>query len=143
MFVVRDNDNQGRSPMKFKILVIILALSLASVAQTASPATTPAQNSKACACCNHDKADSGTPANCADCCKDGKCPMMSGSHAGMKCPMMAGKQAGMKCPMMAKDGKMADGKMCCSSNQCPMHAKDGKGGGCCCGNMGEQKPASI
>ena len=27
---------------------------------------------------------------------------------------------------MSKDGKMADGKMCCSSNKCPMHAKAAK-----------------
>jgi hypothetical protein len=127
MVVVRDNEDEGHSSMKLRILVIILALTLASVAQTGSQPTTSAQNSKACACCNHDKADVGAK---TDCCKDGKCPMMSG-HAGMKCPMMA------------KDGKMSDGKMCCASNQCPMPAKGGKSSGCCCGNMDEQKPAGL
>jgi hypothetical protein len=131
MFVVRDNENEGHSSMKFKILVIILALSLASVAQTGLQTTTPEQNSKACACCNHDKAESGAKTGCTDCCKNGKCPMMSGSHEGMKCPMMA------------KDGTAADQKMCCSSKKCPMHAKGGKGNGCCCGNMDEQKPAGM
>ena len=81
MFFIRDNENEGHSSMKLKILVIILALALASVAQTGSQPTTPAQDSKACACCNHDRAETG-------CCKDGKCPMMSGSHSGMKCPMI-------------------------------------------------------
>ena len=112
--------------MKLKILSLMLAIALTSFAQTASQPTAPPQGSKACACCNHDKAESGAK---ADCCKDGKCPMMSGSHAGMKCPMMA------------KDGKMADGKMCCASNQCPMHAKAGKG--CCCGNKDEPKPSGM
>ncbi len=107
--------------MKLKIFAIILALTLASVAQTGSQPTTPAQDSKACACCNHDKAQTGSN---ADCCKEGKCPMMSGSHSGMKCPMMA------------KNQKKADGKMCCSSNKCPMHAKGGNAG-CCCGNTDE------
>jgi hypothetical protein len=128
MFVVRDNEQEGHSSMKFKILVIILALALASFAQTTSQATTPAQDSKTCACCSHDKASGDSK---SDCCKDGKCPMMSGNHAAMKCPMMA------------KDGKMADGKMCCASNKCPTHAKAVKGSGCCCGNMDEQKPAGM
>ncbi len=44
---------------------------------------------------------------------------------------------------MSKDGKMADGKMCCSSNQCPMHAKAANASGCCCDNMGDQKPAAM
>jgi hypothetical protein len=113
--------------MNLKILVIILALTLASVAQTAAPSS-PTQDAKTCACCNHDQAGNGAK---TDCCKDGKCPMMSGSHSGMKCPMMS------------KTGKVADGKMCCSSNKCPMHAKSGKGSGCCCGNMDEQQPAGI
>jgi hypothetical protein len=103
--------------MKLKILVIILALTLASVAQTGSQPTTPAPDAKACACCNHDKAETGAKGGC---CKDGKCPMMSG-----------------KCPMMSKNEKKADGKMCCSSNQCPMHPKGGNPAACCCGNMDE------
>ena len=120
--------------MKLKTLVLMLAIALTSFAQTATqPApSSPAPDTKSCACCTHDKSDSG--AKCSGC-KDGKCPMMSGSHEGMKCPMMS------------KDGKMADGKAdgkaCCSSNKCPMHAKDGKGKGCCCGNMDEQKSAGM
>jgi hypothetical protein len=110
--------------MKLKLFFAILVLSLSAVAQTAAP-TTPAPDAKTCACCNHDKAESGAKATC---CKDGKCPMMSGKHEAMKCPMMA------------KNGKMADGKMCCSSNKCPMHGKDGKS---CCGNMGEHQPSGI
>jgi hypothetical protein len=117
--------------MKLKTFVIILALALASVAQTGSQPTTPAPDTKTCACCNHDNAEGGKKADCADCCKDGKCPMMSGSHAGIKCPMMS------------QDRKMADGKMCCSSNKCPMHAKAEMGNGCCCGNMSEQKPSGM
>ena len=119
--------------MKLKSIFIILVLAATAVAQTATPATpsTPAPDAKTCACCNHDKAEGGAKTGCADCCKDGKCPMMSGSHAGMKCPMMS------------KDGKMADGKMCCSSNKCPMHAKNGKGHGCCCGGMDEQKQPGV
>jgi hypothetical protein len=130
-FTVRDNENEANRSMKLKILVIILTLSLASLAQTGSQPATPAQDSKACACCTHDKAEAGSKAACPDCCKDGKCPMMSGSHAAMKCPMMS------------KDGKMADGKMCCSSNKCAMHGTDDKAGGCCCGNMDDQKPAGM
>jgi hypothetical protein len=118
MFFIRNNE-----PMKLRVLSLMLAVALASFAQTAAP-TAPAsrQDTKTCACCNHDKAEGSASAGCNDCCKDGKCPMMSGDHKAMKCPMMA------------KDGKMADGKQCCSSNKCPMHAKDGKGG-CCCGSM--------
>ncbi len=127
--------------MKLNILILTLALALTSMAQTtaSAPPSSSAPDAKACACCNHDQAGNGAK---ADGCKDGKCPMMSGSHAAMKCPMMSGNQAAMKCPMMAKDGKMADGKMCCSSNKCPMHAKGNKGG-CCCGNMGEPQPAGM
>jgi len=113
--------------MKLKILILMLAIALTSFAQTATPATaTP--DAKSCACCNHDKADGGVKDSC---CKDGKCPMMSGSHAGMKCPMMA------------KNSKASDGKMCCASNKCPMHAKGDKGAGCCCGNMEEQKQPGM
>ena len=115
--------------MKLKIFFAILVLALAAAAQTAAPAT-PAQDTKTCACCNHEKSDTGAKPGC---CKDGKCPMMSGSHQAMKCPMMSkdGKIA---------DGKMADGKTCCSSNKCPMQGKDGKA---CCGDMGKEQPSGI
>lgn len=109
--------------MKFKLFIVVLMLAAAAVAQTATPA---APDTKSCACCSHDKADGSAQATG---CKDGKCPMMSGSHEPMKCPMMA------------KDEKMSDGKICCASNKCPMHAKGDKSSGCCCGTMdGHQHP---
>ena len=114
--------------MKLKTLALLLALALTSIAQTSSaPADTP-QQTKVCLCCNHD-GNSGANPGCTACCKEGKCPMMSGSHAGMKCPMMS------------KNGTMADQRMCCSSKQCPMHAKGDKG--CCCGNMEQPKQPGI
>ena len=120
--------------MKFKVTTLLVLLSLALVlsAQTASNgAQAPAeQSSKACACCNHDKAQSGPATCCGGCCKDGKCPMMSGNSSGHKCPMMA------------QDGKPS-GKMCCSGNKCPMHAKGDHGKGCCCGNMDGSANSSM
>jgi len=113
--------------MKFKLTALLVMLSLAVVlsAQTGNAgAQNPSdQGGKTCACCNHDKAHGGSATCCNGCCKDGKCPMMSGNASGHKCPMMA------------QDGKMASGKMCCSGNKCPMHAKGDQGKGCCCGNM--------
>lgn len=106
--------------MKLKILFLMLALALTSFAQTAAPA---APDVKTCACCNHDQA--GT----AD-------------KSAMKCPMMSGDKAGMKCPMMAKDGRAADGKMCCSSNKCKMHDNSAKNS-CCCGHMDGQKQPGM
>ena len=113
--------------MKFRFTALLVVLSFAVVlsAQTGSSgAQTPAdQNGKTCSCCSHDQAQGGSATCCSGCCKDGKCPMMSGNSAGHKCPMMA------------HDGKMASGKMCCSGNKCPMHAKGDHGKGCCCANM--------
>ncbi len=65
--------------MKFKILILMLVIALASFAQTAAPTATPAQDSKTCACCNHDQAGNSAKAGM-------KCPMMSGDKAAMKCP---------------------------------------------------------
>ncbi len=117
--------------MRFKALLFfaILAIALASLAQTATPTAPPnaTQDAKTCACCNHDKADGSSKTGG---CKDDKCPMMSGSHSGMKCPMMA------------KNQKKADGKMCGASNQCPMHAKGGNAG-CCCGNLDEKQHTGM
>ena len=116
--------------MRNKALVVlsmlVLAVAMMAQAATQSTATTPAQDGKTCACCNHDKADAKAgEACCKDCCKDGKCAMMS--KDGMK---------GAKCPMMAKDGKAADHKMCCSGDKCPMSDKNNNGkGSCCCGDM--------
>ncbi len=122
--------------MKFRILSVVALLTIAAglAAQTGAAPTSNANSapvSKACACCSHDKVESGSGACCTSCCKDGKCPMTSGSREGMKCPMMA------------KDGKMADGKMCCSGDKCPVHAKGENGNGCCCGRMGNRQHAGI
>lgn len=121
---------------RVSVVFSILVLAIAMMAQSATQSTpsTATQDGKTCACCNHDKAGAKSgEACCRDCCKDGKCAMMS--KDGMK---------GEKCPMMAKDGKMADGKMCCSGNKCPMAAKDGKQkGSCCCGDMGEHNHAGM
>ena len=124
--------------MRNKVLVVLstMALAFAIMAQTgtqAAPAT-PSQDSKTCACCSHDKGDAKAgEACCKDCCKDGKCAMMS--KDGMK---------GAKCPMMAKDAKSADHKMCCSGDKCPMSAKNGKGkANCCCGGMGEHAHSGM
>ena len=73
--------------MKLKILITILALTVASVAQTTSTiapsSTTP--DAKSCACCNHE----GSSKAGMGCCKNGKCSTMSGGHAATKCPMVA------------------------------------------------------
>jgi len=102
--------------MKSKVLVVIstLLLALTMMAQNATQATpSPSSDTKACACCNHDKSDAKAgKAWCKDCCKDGKCAIMSKEGTD-----------GKKCAMMAKDGKMADGKVCCSGDKCPRHAK--------------------
>lgn len=125
MCVFTENENEEHRSMKLKIFALMLAVALTSVAQSAAPgAPSPKPDAKNCACCNHDKAEAGTTAGC---CKDGKCPMMAGAHAGMKCPMMA------------KNEKMSNGKTCCSSNKCPMHGKGGQG---CCGNM-DKKPSGM
>jgi len=117
--------------MKLKVLFMVLAFALASFAQTATPAAPSSSGTTTCACCNPGQAGNAGM----------KCPMMSGDKGAKKCPMMAGDKAAMKCPMMAKNGKPADGKMCCSSNQCPMHDKGANG--CCCGNMDQQKPTGM
>ncbi len=122
--------------MKSKALVLIssLLLALGMMAQSATQATPAPPDTKACACCNHDKADAKAGESCCkDCCKDGKCAMKDGKMAdGKSCC------SGDKCPMM-KDGKMADGKACCSGDKCPMMAKGKKHAGCCCGNMSEHQ----
>jgi len=125
--------------MKSKLLVVFttLMLAVAMMAQTGTSATPApaATDNKTCACCNHDTADAKDGASgCSDCCKDGKCAMMSKN----------GIKEGAKCPMMAKGHKMADGKMCCSADKCPMSAKNGKGAAaCCCGNMSQHEHAGV
>jgi hypothetical protein len=119
--------------MKSKVLLVISTLSLAltMMAQNATQATpSTSSDTKTCACCNHDKSDAKVgEACCIDCCKDSKCAMISKEGTD-----------GKKCPMMAKDGKMAESKVCCSDDKCPMHAKGDKFA-CCCGNMGEHQHA--
>ena len=115
--------------MKSKALILFatLVMALALMAQTATQ-TTPVPNAdtKACACCNHEKDDAkttccGKGATCcgkdSTCCKSGSC--------------CEGKDA-KACPMMAKD---ASGKMtCCGDGKCAMMSgKDAKG--CCGGKM--------
>lgn len=113
--------------MKLKVtaLVAMLAFALVLAAQTNAPnkPAAPNQNAPACACCNQSNAQSGSATCCSGCCKDGKCSTMSGASAP-------------KCPMMAQNGKMPNGKMCCSGSKCPMHAKGNREKGCCCGKMG-------
>src|ERR1019366_5127216 len=71
--------------MKSKMLVIlstlVMALGLMAQNATQTPAAPSGDSPKACACCNHDKAD-GKMSCCGKdgrCCKDGKCDMAKGS----------------------------------------------------------------
>ena len=129
--------------MKSKLFVLFSALliALAMMAQTATQTTpAPAGDTKACACCNHDKAD-GKMSCCGKdggCCKDGKCAMMShdGKDAMAHEHMMSGDNQDNKCPMMAKDGKSTG--CCCADGNCDM-AKDGKGKSCCDGMKCQRK----
>lgn len=115
--------------MKQKILTILAVLITATVlsAQNGSaPATSGNGKTKAnpCACCSHEKAADATAPPCADCCKAGKCPMMSGGATGAKCPMMTN----------SSDSSKA--RLGCCGDKCPMHATHGKSHGCCCGDVG-------
>ena len=140
--------------MKSKLLVILstVIMALGLMAQSATQTTTPpaGDQSKACACCNHDQAD-GKMACCGKdggCCQDGKCCMMSkdGKDTMTHEHMMSGDdKAANRCPMMAKDsnGKMSccgkDGG-CCKDGKCNM-AKDGKS--CCDGKQCERPQAGA
>ena len=115
--------------MKSKALVLIgtFLMALALIAQSTQNTPTSSDNSaKACACCNHGKAD-GKMACCgkgSQCCgKDNSC-----GKDGSCCQGKDGKT----CPMMSKD---SSGKMqCCAGGKCTMASeKDGKG--CCGGKM--------
>jgi hypothetical protein len=128
--------------MKSKLLVsfstIVMALALMAQSATQTPPAAGDQP-KGCACCNHDQAAGKMACSGKDCCKDGKCDMMSkdGKDAMTHEHMMSGddKSAPNKCPMMAKDGKMScwgeDGG-CCKDGKCNM-AKDRKS--CCDGKQ--------
>ena len=138
--------------MKSKMLVIlstlVMALGLMAQNATQTPAAPSGDSTKACACCNHDKAD-GKMSCCG---KDGKCGQMSKdgkdattmSHDEM---MSKDGKSGMKCPMMAKNGGK-DGKMsccgkdgsCCKDGKCDM-AKGSKG--CCGGKMCARPAAGV
>ena len=110
--------------MKPKILAILTLLTVAIVlaAQTGSaPAAPDHGKANPCACCNHEKPAGEMRGACSECCKAGKCPMMSGT-------------TGAKCPMMADTNKSTKTNAGCCGDKCPMHGK-GKGHGCCCGDM--------
>jgi len=132
--------------MKSKLFVLFSALlvALAMMAQTATQtAPAPSGDSKACACCNHDKAD-GKMACCGQdggCCKDGKCAMAShdGKDATAHEHMMSGDSKDNKCPMMSKDGKSSG--CCCADSKCDM-SKDSKGKSCCDGMKCQRKQTS-
>jgi hypothetical protein len=112
--------------MKSKALIVLstLVMALALMAQsTTQPTATPNSDNKACACCNHDKAD----AKMSCCGKDGAC-----AKDGACCQGKDGK----KCAMMSKD---SSGKSdCCGEGKCPMTAKDKSGKSCCGGKMCER-----
>jgi len=116
--------------MKSKLLVVVstLVMALGLMAQSATQTAPPqpgGDQSKTCACCNHDKvagrmACCGKHAACctkdADCCKDGNC--CTGAD-GKSCPMMSkGKDGKMSCCADGKCGMAKDGKSCCDSKQC-------------------------
>jgi len=137
--------------MKSKMLVIlstlVMALGLMAQNATQTPTAPSGDNSKACACCSHDKAD-GKMSCCG---KDGKCGQMSaaGKDATMSHDDMMSKdgKSGMKCPMMAdnKDGKMSCcGKDagCCKDGKCDM-SKSGQGKSCCDGKMCERPATGV
>jgi hypothetical protein len=131
---------------KAVVLMFTLVFALAMIAQSTTQSTpAPAgDNTKTCACCNHDKTDAKADEKMAccgkdgGCCKDGKCDMAAHKDGKMACC------SGDKCPMKttSKDGKMADGKSCCAGGKCPMMAKDKKAtnGRCCCNMEEPQHP---
>ena len=123
--------------MKSKLLVIfsMLMMALVLMAQNATQST-PApsgDNTKSCACCNHDQAG-GKMA----CSKDGGCCCQG--KDGKECPMMSKDSSG-KMNCCDKAGGCCQGK---DGKQCPMMSKEGSGkmGGCCCGKMC-QRPKSA
>ncbi len=131
--------------MKTKVMVVVVTMlfTLAIVAQTASqaaPATGDSAN--ACACCDHDKADTKSGDKCpmmkdgkmADgnaccgegCCKDGKCNMAAHKDAKADC-------CGDKCPMV-KDGKAAAAKSSAGCCKTTASASCCKNAAACCKN---------
>src|ERR1035438_10168523 len=115
------NENYEET-MKSKMLVIlstlVMALGLMAQNATQTPAAPSGDNPKACACCNHDKAD-GKMSCCG---KDGKCgqPSKDGTDGKMSC---CGEDGG-----------------CCKDGKCDM-AKGSKG--CCGGKMSERPAAGV
>jgi hypothetical protein len=124
--------------MRYKMLALILALTVASWAQTAIPtpttpqqSTVPAEKAKCGACC--DKMGAGDAKDAHSCCahrdmqaKDGK-PMAS-CCAGKDATSSGGKDA-MSCMKGDKDNAAASGcKDGCSQESC---GKDKTAAGCC------------
>jgi len=93
--------------MRIKVLLLALVVALASWAQTTTPQTPAAPETKAaCACC--DKATGAADS----------CPC---------CQNMKESKAGGCCQHKKADGKMA----CCNGMACDRKSKDAKAGGCC------------
>ena len=105
--------------MKYRILAMILALTVASWAQTSNsnPASQSATPDKQCACCDNAKAGDASSESSHSCCK----------HQSK-----SGKPMGASCSR--KDGK------CCSGDakSCMQTEKKGRG---CCVDCGKDKTA--
>jgi len=113
---------------KQSILTVLVVLATATVLCLQSGSAPAMQdNGKAktnpCACCNHESPADTTKPVCSECCKAGKCPMMTGDATGAKCPMME------------KSNKSTKANSGCCGDKCPMHGKNSTGHGCCCGDM--------
>jgi len=113
---------------KALILVSIIVMALALMAQSGTQTTPSTDNNsaKSCACCNHDQAD-GKMTCCG---QDSKCKAKNGG--GCKSENCCQGKNAKACPMMSKS---SDGKAtCCSGGKCPMTSKK-DGSGCCGGTM--------
>ena len=128
--------------MKYRILALILALTVVSWAQTATQTTpsAPQQNATTekskCACCDKMAASDSKDAHAACMGKhDGK--EMASCCAGKDAKSCCGGKDAKSC---MKDGKMADGCTGKDGMKCDRKAgKDcGKG---CCGSSKNEKPA--
>src|SRR5579864_7282 len=115
--------------MKYRMLALILAVTVVSWAQTATQTTpsTPQTPETKCACCDKMASSDSKDAHAA----------CMGKHAGKEMASCCGGKDAKSC---MKDGKMAD---CCAGKdgmKCDRKAgKDcGKG---CCGSSKNDKPA--
>ena len=123
--------------MKSKALVIlsIIVMTLALMAQSTTSNPAASGDAKACACCGHDQANGkmvccGKGAACCDkgndCCRGGSCCQGKDDKA---------------CPMMSKD--QAGKTTCCTGGKCSMSSKDNNGKSCCGGKMCERPQAGA